>query len=120
MRLPRPVAGTQYTASSFAQPLRRVFGAQPFPARETVEMPRARRHRGRRGFSVVLVDHVWRALYAARPGRLGLPERLNVLQFLTIRRYLVLMFAALVMLLAIAAVTTDGATSRASWRKAPR
>ena len=58
-------------------------------------------------FSVVVVDHVWRALYAA-PGRavLGLAERLNVLQFLTIRRYLVLMFAALVILLSIAAVTS--------------
>jgi hypothetical protein len=57
-------------------------------------------------FSVVQVDHVWRVLYAA-PGRavLGLSERLNALQFLTIRRYLVLMFAALVILLAIAAVT---------------
>ena len=32
--------------------------------------------------------------------------RLNALQFLTIRRYLVLMFAALVILLSIAAVTT--------------
>ncbi len=33
-------------------------------------------------FSVVLVDHVWRALYAApRPGRFGLLERLNALQF---------------------------------------
>ena len=36
---------------------------------------------------------------------LSLSERLNTLQFLTIRRYLVLMFAALVVLLAIAAVT---------------
>ena len=58
-------------------------------------------------FSVVLVDHVWRSLYAA-PGRavLGLSERLNTLQFLTIRRYLVLMFAALFILLSIAALTT--------------
>jgi hypothetical protein len=37
---------------------------------------------------------------------LRLSERLNTLQFLTIRRYLVLMFAALVVLLAITAVTT--------------
>ena len=49
---------------------------------------------------------MWRALYAA-PGRavLRLSERLNALQFLSIRRYLVLMFAALVILLSIAAVT---------------
>jgi hydrogenase-4 component B len=37
---------------------------------------------------------------------IGLSERLNVLQFLTIRRYLVLMFVTLVILLSIAAVTT--------------
>ena len=57
--------------------------------------------------SVVVVDHLWRAFYAA-PGRavIGLSERLNVLQFLTIRRYLVLMFVTLVILLSIAAVTT--------------
>ena len=58
-------------------------------------------------FSVALVDPVWQVLYAG-PGRavLRLSERLNALQFLTIRRYLVLMFAALVVLLAVAAVTT--------------
>ena len=62
---------------------------------------------GPRASRWTLVDHLWRAFYAA-PGRavLGLSVRLNVLQFLTIRRYLVLMFAALVILLAIAAVTT--------------
>jgi hypothetical protein len=58
-------------------------------------------------FSVVLVDHAWRVFYAA-PARavLDLSLRLNALQFLTIRRYLVLMFGALVILLAIAAVAT--------------
>jgi hypothetical protein len=47
-------------------------------------------------------------VFYAAPGRavLGLAERLNVLQFLTIRRYLVLMFAALIILLSIAAVMT--------------
>jgi hypothetical protein len=56
---------------------------------------------------VVVVDHIWRSLYAL-PGRglLSLAERLNVLQFLTIRRYLVLMFTALVILLSIAALAT--------------
>lgn len=103
---PDPSPATQYTASSFAQPLRRVYGAAVFAARETVEMPPPGETRPAR-FSVAMVDHVWRALYAA-PGQavLGLSERLNTLQFLTIRRYLVLMFAALVVLLAITAVTT--------------
>jgi hypothetical protein len=50
---------------------------------------------------------LWRAFYAA-PGRavIGLSAHLNVFQFLTIRRYLVLMFVTLVILLSIAAVTT--------------
>jgi hypothetical protein len=101
---PDPSPATQYTASSFAQPLRRVYGAMAFSARETVVMPPPGDTRPA-VLSVVLVDHVWRALYAA-PGRavLGLSERLNVLQFLSIRRYLVLMFTALVILLSIAAV----------------
>ncbi|MGE5149897.1 MAG: hydrogenase 4 subunit B [Rhodospirillaceae bacterium] len=103
---PDPSPATQYTASSFAQPLRRVYGTVAFTARETVVMPppgdRAPAH-----FSVALVDHAWRVFYIA-PSRavLGLALRLNALQFLSIRRYLVLMFAALVILLSIAAVTT--------------
>ena len=102
---PDPSPATQYTASSFAQPLRRVYGAVA-AARETVEMPPPGETRPAT-FSVVLVDHIWQALYLA-PGRavLRLSERLNALQFLTIRRYLVLMFAALVVLLAITAVTS--------------
>ena len=101
---PDPSPATQYTASSFAQPLRRVYGAVAFAARETVTMPPPGDTRPAR-FSVVVVDFVWDALYAA-PGRavIRLSERLNVLQFLTIRRYLVLMFTALVILLSIAAV----------------
>jgi formate hydrogenlyase subunit 3/multisubunit Na+/H+ antiporter MnhD subunit len=103
---PDPSSATQYTASSFAQPLRRVYGTVAFSARETVTMPPPGDPAPAR-FSVVVVDHVWQWLYVA-PGRaiLFLAERLNVLQFLTIRRYLVLMFTALVILLSIAAVTT--------------
>jgi formate hydrogenlyase subunit 3/multisubunit Na+/H+ antiporter MnhD subunit len=103
---PDPSPVTQYTGSSFAQPLRRVYGTLAFASRETVEMPPPGDLRSAR-LSVVVVDHLWRAFYVA-PGRavLNLSSRLNVLQFLTIRRYLVLMFGALVILLAIAAVTT--------------
>jgi hypothetical protein len=101
---PDPSPATQYTASSFAQPLRRVYGAVAFAARETVVMPPPGDTRPAR-FSVATIDFVWNAAYAL-PGRavLRLSERLNALQFLTIRRYLVLMFTALVILLAIAAV----------------
>ena len=103
---PDPSPATQYTASSFAQPLRRVYGAVAFAARETVVMPPPGDTRPAR-LSVVVVDFVWNCLYAA-PGRAVLrsSERLNALQFLSIRRYLVLMFTALVILLAIAAVMT--------------
>jgi hydrogenase-4 component B len=101
---PDPSPAVQYTASSFAQPLRRVYGAVAFAARETVMMPPPG-DTGPARFSVTAGDFVWNAVYAS-PGRavLRLSERLNALQFLTIRRYLVLMFAALVILLAIAAV----------------
>ena len=102
---PDPSPAIQYTASSFSQPLRRVYGAMAFAARETVAMPPPGDTRPAR-FSVVVVDFVWNVAYAA-PGRavLRLSEQLNALQFLSIRRYLVLMFAALVILLSIAAVT---------------
>ena len=36
---PEPSPATQYTAGSFAQPIRRVFGTLVFRAREQVEMP---------------------------------------------------------------------------------
>jgi hydrogenase-4 component B len=103
---PDPSPATQYTASSFAQPLRRVYGTSAFAAHETVDMPPPGDNRAGR-FSVSLVDYAWRWFYAA-PGSaiLRLAERLNVLQFLTIRRYLALMFGALVILLSIAAVRT--------------
>ena len=102
---PDPSPAIQYTASSFSQPLRRVYGAVVFSARETVVMPPPGDLRPAR-FSVALIDYVWTTLYVA-PWRalLRLSEHLNALQFLTIRRYLVLMFAALVILLSIVAVT---------------
>ncbi|UYN98046.1 MAG: hydrogenase 4 subunit B [Enhydrobacter sp.] len=102
---PDPSPGTQYTASSFAQPLRRVYGTVAFSARETLAMPPPGDPRPAR-LDVTIVDHAWQVLYVA-PGRalLRLAERLNALQFLTIRRYLVLMFSALVILLSLIAVT---------------
>jgi formate hydrogenlyase subunit 3/multisubunit Na+/H+ antiporter MnhD subunit len=96
---------TQYTAGSFAQPIRRVFGSTVFAAREVVDMPAPGDTRPA-GIEVTLHDPVWEGLYvpAARLVSL-LADRLNVLQFQTIRRYLTLMFAALVLLLLIVAVS---------------
>ncbi|MBL8659980.1 MAG: hydrogenase 4 subunit B [Rhodospirillales bacterium] len=90
---------TQYTAQSFAQPIRRVFGRAVFGAAETVEMPEpgslapARLH-------MRLRDRIWEYLFlpvaAAVEAAAG---RANAIQFLTVRSYLTLVFAVVVLLL---------------------
>ncbi|HRX35710.1 MAG TPA: hydrogenase 4 subunit B [Aestuariivirga sp.] len=101
---PNPSPLTQYSASSFAQPLRRVYGSTAFSARETIDMPRPGEQRAAR-IDVRLTDHLWNVFYAAPAGAVsGMASKLNRLQFLTIRRYLVLMFAALIILLLVTAV----------------
>jgi formate hydrogenlyase subunit 3/multisubunit Na+/H+ antiporter MnhD subunit len=95
---------TQYTASSFAQPIRRVFGTMVFRAREAVEMPPPADPQPAR-LTVVLHDPVWEALYAPVAVGVGFAaDRLNHLQFLTIRQFLSLVFAALVILLLVLAL----------------
>ena len=58
-----PSPATQYTATSFAQPIRRVFGTVVFRAREHVEMPPPGDTRPAR-LTVELHDPIWDALYA--------------------------------------------------------
>lgn len=101
---PNASPATQYTASSFAQPIRRVYGTLVFHAREIGEMPPpgssapARLH-------VEIRDLIWDALYAPIADFMTFAtERINVMQFLTIRRYLTLVFAALVLLLMVLAL----------------
>jgi NADH:ubiquinone oxidoreductase subunit 5 (subunit L)/multisubunit Na+/H+ antiporter MnhA subunit len=97
-----PVA--QYTADSFSQPIRRVFGTVVFRAREVGEMPPPGSGVPAR-LTVELHDLIWDALYA--PIAVGIAfaaDRLNHLQFLTIRSYLSLVFAALVLLLLVLAI----------------
>ncbi len=92
---------TQYTAGSFAQPIRRVFGSVVFRAREQVAMPKPGDTAVAR-LRVELRDTVWEALYAPVIRLVeATAERLNRMQFLTIRNYLTLVFAALVTLLII-------------------
>ena len=100
---PDPSTMTQYTAASFGQPLRRVYGGIAFSATETVDMPAPGDMRPAR-LEVSMTDHLWRWLYAA-PARavLALSVHFNASQFLTIRRYLMLMFMALVTLLLVTA-----------------
>jgi hydrogenase-4 component B len=96
---------TQYTASSFAQPIRRIFGSVVFAARERVDMPAPGETRAAR-LEVTMHDPVWDGIYVPAAKLIGwLADRLNVLQFQTIRRYLSLMFAALVVLLLVVAVS---------------
>jgi formate hydrogenlyase subunit 3/multisubunit Na+/H+ antiporter MnhD subunit len=95
---------TQYTASSFAQPIRRVFGTLVFRAREHVEMPPPG-HTGPARLSAELRDLAWEALYAPIATAVGfVADRLNRLQFLTIRQFLSLVFGALVLLLLVLAL----------------
>ena len=92
---------TQYSAGGFSQPLRRVFGPAAFRAQEWVSMPPPG-DTGPARYEARLTDLAWDALY--RPIASGVnaaAERLNGAQFLTIRRYLTLVFAALVFLLLV-------------------
>jgi hypothetical protein len=98
---PDPSPVTQYSAASFAQPIRRVFGTLAFGAREQVVMPPPG-DLGPARLSVTLRDLVWDALYVPIGDAVGFAaDRLNHLQFLTIRRYLSLVFLALVSLLLV-------------------
>ena len=90
---------TQYTGASFAQPIRRVFAASLLGARETVFMPPPGDMAPAR-IEKTLSDPLWEALYAPLGVWIAwLADRLNHLQFLTIRRYLAFVFVALVALL---------------------
>ncbi len=94
---------TQYTAASFAQPIRRVYGAFVFRARERVEMPPPGDIRPAR-LKVEMHDLVWEFIYdpvVRAVEFVGL--RLNHLQFLTIRQYLSIVVGALVFLLLVLA-----------------
>ena len=80
--------------ASFAQPIRRVFGTLVFRAREKVDMPPP-------GDTAPGAAHasscaIWSGTRSMRRSRgvIGFAaDRLNLLQFLTIRRYLSLVFA---------------------------
>jgi hypothetical protein len=96
---PDPSPLTQHSAGSFAQPIRRVFGAYLFGARERTEMPPPGDLRPAR-FAVALRDSAWDVIYTPLVAGVSfVAERMNHLQFLTIRRYLSLVFLALVVLL---------------------
>ena len=100
---PDPSPATQYTAQSFSQPIRRVFGGFAFRARESVDMPAPGETRPAH-FRATSRDLVRDALYSPIVRAVGaIATRLNHLQFLTIRQYLSVVFGALVFLLVVLA-----------------
>jgi formate hydrogenlyase subunit 3/multisubunit Na+/H+ antiporter MnhD subunit len=94
----------QYSATSLAQPIRRVFATVAFGTHETVDMPSP----GDKRPAVLqrfLRDPVWDFMYAPVALAVGTwATLLNHVQFLTIRRYLSLVFVALVVLLVVLAL----------------
>ena len=96
---PDPRPETQYTAESFAQPIRRVFGSVVFRTREVVDMPLPGDMRPAR-ITRFARDVAWDGLYIPVAAAVGaMADWMNVLQFLTIRQYLAFVFIALVALL---------------------
>lgn len=96
---PDPSPATQYSAGSFSQPLRRTFGTAILQAQEQVDMPSPAEARPAR-LAVTTRDVIWDWLYLGTARLvLWLAGLVNPIQFLTVRRYLSLMFAALLVLL---------------------
>ena len=94
----------QYTAMSFAQPIRRVFGTVVFRAREFTQMPPPGDTRPAK-LTVESHDLIWDGIYAPIIAGISIAaDHFNHLQFLTIRQFLSLVFGALVILLLVLAL----------------
>jgi len=92
---------TQYTASSFAQPIRRTFGATLLAARERVTTPDPG-DPSPASIVVVITDHAWQLLYVPVAQAVQFAAGwLNEFQNVSIRHYLAFMFAALILLLLV-------------------
>ncbi len=95
---------TQYTAESFAQPIRRVFGRSLFRASERVEMPPPGSSAPAR---LVQESHdaAWEGIYDRISSRVFcVAERMDRFQFLSIRHYLGIVFLSLILLLGVLAL----------------
>ena len=98
---PDPSAAAQYSSSSVAMPIRRVFGASIFGLRETVDMPRPGEMRAAH-FRLRVFDPAWQFVYGpALRTTLRAGVWLNQMQFQTVRRYLTLVFVTLIALLVL-------------------
>jgi hydrogenase-4 component B len=94
---------TQYGSASFSMPIRRVFGTVVFDVHESVDMPRPGEIRAGH-FHMRILDPAWRFAYGPVARGVGaVSVALNHMQFLTIRRYLTLVFCTLIALLVLVA-----------------
>jgi len=101
---PDPSPITQYTGGSFAQPVRRVLGDFAFKVTETVEMPPPGALTPAR-IVVQLRDPIWEFAYLPVTRAINwIADKLNPIQYMTIRRYLGMVFTALIFLLLVLAI----------------
>ena len=105
---PDPSPATQYTADSFSQPLRRVFGEPcSAPASASTCRRRAMPRPARLDASSCATSSGTCSIAPIGGVRSrSPPSKLNHLQFLTIRQYLSLVFVALVVLLLVVSIWT--------------
>jgi hypothetical protein len=84
-------------------PIRRVYGSTVFRVIEKLDMPQPGSSRAG-AFAVKVFDPAWGFFYGPIARFIErAAARLNVLQFLTIRRYLTLTFVGLIVLLLVVA-----------------
>ncbi len=96
---PDPAPSTQYTASSFSQPIRRVFANAVFLARDFVDMPAPGDTRPAR-FTLNITDRVMENIYRPISGGVTFcSTQLDRFHSLPIQGYLMLVFVALIVLL---------------------
>lgn len=98
-----PVAA-QYTPAGFSQPIRRVFAGTIFRARDDVTM-RPPGDVAPARFTMRMTDPVWDGVCLSLVRFVAhVTMRANRLQFLTIRRYLAMVFVTLLLMLATVAL----------------
>ena len=98
---PESSPATQYTAGSFAQPIRRVFGTIVFRAREQVTLPKPGDTAAAK-LEVDIHDTIWETFYLPIIHAVStLTDRLTKIQYLSIRKYLMIVFGALIALLVV-------------------
>lgn len=97
-------AATQYAPAGFSQPIRRVFAGVLFRARDEATMPLPGDTSPAR-FASQVVDPVWNGAYQPLAGFIDrIAGMANRLQYLTIRRYLAMVFVTLLIMLATVAL----------------